>query len=111
MFWEQNAHETTVAVRAAILTYDDRAHRRTPAELDPLLDAGHAALGVMETQLQRTPFLVGGSISLADLCLYAYSHTAGARGGFEMGRFPAVNAWLARVAGDEGHVPLEWLGG
>ena len=110
MFWEQNAHEPTIAVRAGILFYADRAHRRTPAELDPLLEGGHAALEVMETRLARAPFLAGEAITLADLCLYAYTHTAGARGGFAMDRFPAVNAWLARVAADEGHVPLEWLG-
>ena len=110
MFWEQNAHETTIAVRAGILTYEDRAHRRTPAELDPLLDAGHAALAVMEARLSRGPFLVGDAITLADLCLYAYTHKAGSRGGFGMERFPSIGRWLDRVAADEGHVPLEWLG-
>ena len=110
MFWEQNAHETTIAVRAGILTYKDRARRRTPAELDPLLDAGHAALAVMEDQLARSPFLAGPVPSLADLSLYAYTHTAGTRGGFAMERFPAVGGWLDRVAAVDGHVPLEWLG-
>ena len=64
----------------------------------------------MEARLGRTPFLAGDAISLADLCLYAYTHTAGERGGFEMDRFPAVNGWLERVAADEGHVGLAWLG-
>ena len=110
MFWEQNAHEPTIAVRAGILTYDDRAHRRTPAELDPLLEHGHAALAVMEQQLARTRFLAGGAITLADLCLYAYTHTAGTRGGFEMQRFPAIAAWLVRVEAEPGHVGIEWTG-
>ena len=110
MFWEQNAHEPTIAVRAGILAFDDRAHRRTPAELDPLLENGHAALAVTEDQLARTPFLVGESITLADVCLYAYTHTAGKKGGYDMERFPAVRSWLARVAADDGHVLLEWTG-
>ncbi|MCB1382076.1 MAG: glutathione S-transferase family protein [Notoacmeibacter sp.] len=111
MFWEQNSHEATIAVRAAILTYPHRTHERRAEVLEPLLEAGHRVLGVMETQLEKTPFLTGGALTLADLCLYAYTHSAGTRGGFDMDRFPAIGAWLARVAGDAGHVPLEWLGG
>ncbi len=108
MFWEQNAHEPVIAVRAGILTYDDRVAQRTPEILDPLLDRGHAVLQVMETALATSPYLTGLIITAADLCLYAYTHTAGERGGFEMERFPAVVAWLRRVADDEGHVELDW---
>ncbi|MCB1426443.1 MAG: glutathione S-transferase family protein [Zhengella sp.] len=110
MFWEQNSHEATIAVRAAILCYDHRAGERRPEILDPLLEAGHRNLAVMETQLEKTPFLVGGTISAADLALYAYTHSAGTRGGFDLARFPAIVAWLARVEADAPHVPLDWLG-
>lgn len=109
MFFEQNYHETSVAVRAAILTYADRAHLRTPEVLAPLLESGHRALAAMDAQLTETPFLAGDTITVADLCLYGYTHSAGAKGGFEMKRFPAVDAWLARVAADPGHVPIEWM--
>lgn len=110
MFWEQNSHEATVAVRAAILNYPHRAADKTPEALAKLLDGGNHCLGVMEEQLKQTPFLAGEAITLADLCLYAYTHTADTRGGYDLGRFPAVTAWLSRVAADAGHVPLEWLG-
>jgi glutathione S-transferase len=109
MFWEQNTHEGTIAVRAAILTYPQRAHLRTPERLGDLLDAGHRALGVMEVQLGKTPFLAGDSLTVADICLYGYTHSAGAKGGFEMERFPAVNAWLGRVAADRPHVTLDQI--
>jgi len=107
MFWEQNTHEGTIAVRAAIMTYPQRAHLRTPERLGDLLDAGHWALGVMEVQLGKTPFLAGDTLTVADICLYGYTHSAGAKGGFEMARFPAVNAWLGRVAADRPHVTLD----
>lgn len=109
LFFEQYSHEPAIAVRAGILTYDDRAHLRTPEMLDPLLEKGHAALGLMERQLAETPFMVGRSISIADISLYGYTHSAGAKGGFEMDRFPAVKQWLERVAAEPGHVPLDWL--
>lgn len=108
MFFEQNSHETTIAVRAAILTYPQRAHLRTPDRLDPLLESGHRALSIMETQLGKTPWLTGSDYTVADICLYGYTHSA-ERGGFEMERFPAVNAWLRRVAAEPGHVPLDFL--
>ncbi|MEN0001033.1 MAG: glutathione S-transferase family protein [Pseudomonadota bacterium] len=111
LFFEQYSHEPAIAVRAGILAYEERAHLRTPEILDPLLEKGHAALATMERQLTQTPFLIGDTPTLADLCLYAYTHSAGAKGGFEMQRFEAVNAWLDRVSALPGHVPLEWLPG
>jgi glutathione S-transferase len=108
MFFEQNYHEGTVAVRAAVLTYPHRASARTPENLANLLEGGHRALGVMEAQLGKTPYLAGESFTVADICLYAYTHSAGAKGGFEMARFPHIVEWLARCAEDPGHVPLEW---
>lgn len=109
MFFEQNAHEPSVAVRAAILTYPQRAHLRTKENLDPLLESGNRALAVMETQLQQTPWLTGGQCTAADICLYGYTHSAGSRGGFDLSIFPAIQAWLDRVAALPGYVPLEWL--
>ena len=111
MFWEQNTHEATIAVRAAILTYPHRESERRPDVLGALLESGHRALGVMETQLGKTPFLVGDALTVADICLYGYTHTAGKKGGFEMDRFPAIGAWLERVAADAPHVRLEDIPG
>jgi glutathione S-transferase len=107
MFWEQNAHEGSIAVRGAILRYPERAHRRVPEVLDPLLEAGNHCLGVMEAQLKQTLFLAGDILTIADISLYGYTHSA-RRGGFDLDAFPALIAWLARVAGEPGHVPLEW---
>ncbi len=108
MFWEQYSHEPVIAVRAAILLYDKYAHRRTPQILGEYLENGHCVLGIMETQLAKTPFIAGDTFTVADIALFGYTHSAGAKGGFEMDRFPAINAWLARCASDEGHVGIEW---
>lgn len=110
MFFEQNSHETTIAVRAAILSYPQRAHLRTPDRLDPLLEGGHRALSIMEAQLQKTPYLTGDALTVADISLYGYTHSA-ETGGFEMPRFPAVVSWLQRIADEPGHVPLTFIPG
>jgi glutathione S-transferase len=108
LFFEQYSHEPYIAVRKAILTVPRRAAEATPEKLALTLERGNKALRVMEKQLDRTPFLAGAAISVADIALYAYSHEAGA-GGFDLGEYPAVTAWLSRVEKDPGHVPIGWL--
>ena len=61
----------------------------------------------METQLKQTPYLAGDEFTVADICLYGYTHSA-EKGGFDLSQFPAVQAWLRRVSSQPGHVPLEW---
>jgi glutathione S-transferase len=48
---------------------------------------------------------VGERYTVADISLYAYTHVA-AEGGFDLTRYPAIRAWLERVAGQAGHVPI-----
>jgi glutathione S-transferase len=108
LFFEQYSHEPYVAVRRAILKYPERASQATPERLAVTLEAGNKALGVMETELLKSPFLVGDGMTIADIALFAYTHEAG-MGGFDLGAYPAVTAWLGRVANDPGHVPIDWL--
>ncbi|WP_353960409.1 glutathione binding-like protein [Halomonas maura] len=58
---------------------------------------GHKALHVMEQQLRRTPYIAGENFTTADISLYAYTHVAH-EGGFELEAYPAIRAWLDRVA-------------
>ncbi|MDR7219783.1 glutathione S-transferase family protein [Aminobacter aminovorans] len=107
LFFEQYSHEPFVAVRRTMFLYPERAAQATPERMQALLDGGNKALGVMQVQLEKTPFLAGDAMSVADIALYAYTHDA-TIGGYDLDAFPAVKAWLARVAADEGHVPLTW---
>ena len=75
------------------------------AELPRLEQGGHAALGVMEQRLTSHPFLVADSYTIADIALYAYTHVAH-EGGFDLGRYPAISAWLKRVAAQPGHIRI-----
>ncbi|TRW96582.1 glutathione S-transferase family protein [Paracoccus sp. M683] len=106
MFWEQYNHEPVIAVRQALLNYPDRADGATPERLADLLERGHNVLEVMERRLAGHDWLAGSGISLADICLYGYTHSAGTRGGFDMARFPAIGRWLARVAALPGYKGL-----
>ena len=106
MFWEQNQHEGIIAVRAALLTYPHRKAEATPERLADLLTRGQALLQLMDTHLSTRDWLVGDGPSLADICLYAYTHSAESLGGFDLALFPALRGWLARVEALEGYAPL-----
>ncbi len=108
LFFEQYSHEPYIAVRRALLTFPERAADATPERLEATLQRGNKALGVMERQLSATPYITGEAYTVADIALYAYTHCA-REGGFELGAYPAVIAWLARVEADAGHVPMDWL--
>ncbi len=59
----------------------------------------------MERHLDGRAFFVGERCTIADIALYAYTHVAD-EGGFCLLSFPAVRAWLDRVAAEPGHVPI-----
>ena len=110
LFFEQYSHEPYIAVRRALLKYPERAAQATPERMAQLMDAGNKALGVMENQLAKTPFIAARStMSVADIALFAYTQDAGFAGS-NLSVFPAVAAWLERVKADSGHVPLHWVG-
>jgi glutathione S-transferase len=110
LFFEQYSHEPNIAVRRAVMINPQRAAQATPERLGALLAGGNRALAVMEGRLERSRFFAGDTMSVADIALYAYTHVA-EEGGFDLSVYPAVVAWLARVAADPGHVPMDWLPG
>ena len=45
-------------------------------------------------------------MTLADIALYAYTHTAD-EGGFDLERYQRIRAWLDRVAAQPGHLAID----
>lgn len=105
LFFEQYSHEPALAVRRALFIYEERAHLATPERLAQLLEAGNRALNVMEARLVGADWLAGNAFSVADIALYAYTHTA-EEGGYDLASFPGVRRWLARIAALPGHIGL-----
>lgn len=62
-------------------------------------------LQFMESELGRTPFLVGERATLADVAHYAYVARA-PEGLVSLQPYPAVRAWLARIEALPGFVPM-----
>jgi glutathione S-transferase len=105
MFFEQYDHEPAIAVVRFWLKYSGRPEDFAD-RLEERTAAGHRALAAMERHLEGKEFLVGERLSLADIALYAYTHVAN-EGGFDLARYPAIRAWLERVAATPGHVPID----
>ena len=105
MFFEQYSHEPNIATPRYWITHGLQMTEERRATLEPKRRLGYAALGVMEEHLKERAFFVGDRYSVADIALYAYTHVA-PEGGFELEAFPAVRAWLKRVAAQPGHVSI-----
>jgi glutathione S-transferase len=104
-FFEQYSHEPNIAVARFWKTYSGEPDR-FERQKERLLAGGYAALDAMESRLGGREFLVGERYSIADMSLYAYTHVAD-EGGFELESYPAIRAWLARVAAQPGHVAID----
>ncbi len=104
MFFEQYCHEPTIAVVRSWTKYN-----RMPAGAEDQLAQkridGYAALKVMEERLAAHPYLVADRYTVADIALYAYTHVA-PEGGFDLGPYPAIGAWMQRVEAQPGYVPI-----
>ncbi|MBV8998836.1 MAG: glutathione S-transferase family protein [Solirubrobacterales bacterium] len=101
-FFEQYSHEPYIAVARfwAIAGITPPA-----AEREAKHRGGTAALRAMESHLAERTFLVGERYTIADIALYAYTHVA-PEGGFDLEPYPAINAWLERVAAQPGNVAI-----
>jgi glutathione S-transferase len=75
-------------------------------ELDDWLDGGQNALQVMENHLQSRRYFAADHYTIADIALYAHTHLAHACD-FDLTAFPAVRAWLNRVAEQPGHMRMD----
>jgi glutathione S-transferase len=99
MFWEQYNHEPNVATlrfwlgKLGEANLSDAQRAQVPAKRA----GGEAALKLMDEHLTGREWFVGETPTLADIALFAYTHVA-EDGGFALGGYPAIQAWLTRVS-------------
>lgn len=107
MFWEQYNHEPNIATVRFWLSMIGEGNLTDlqRAMLPGKRDGGVAALKLMDEHLADRDWFVGNGPSVADICLYAYTHVA-EEGGFELAPWQAVRAWIARVEGLKGYIPI-----
>ncbi|MEQ8284547.1 glutathione S-transferase family protein [Thalassospira sp.] len=106
LFFEQYDHEPNIAV---LISW--HAFKGLPENADifvPMKEAaGKRALDLMEKRLSGHNWLVGESLTIADISLYAYTHRA-ELGKISLEPYPGIRAWLDRFAALPGYVPITW---
>lgn len=108
MFWEQYNHEPNVATLRFWLRYVGlealSAAQRT--QIATKREAGMAALDLMDRHLADRNFLVGDRLSIADICLFAYTHVAD-EADLDLEAYPAIVAWMERIMLMPAHVGID----
>src|SRR3954447_23558785 len=104
-FFEQYQVEPSLAVVRFLIAFSGQADEHA-ARIEEQTANGYIALDAMERHLDGRDFLVGDVYTLADISLYAYTHVA-PEGGFDLGRSPAIRAWMDRVAAQPGDIPID----
>lgn len=108
MFWEQYNHEPNIATLRFWMGWlgADNLTEAQRLQLIPKRTAGNAALKLMDEHLNGREWFIGEGISLADICLFAYTHVAG-DADFNLAAYPHVVAWLERIKGQPRYVPMQ----
>ncbi|WP_127090283.1 glutathione S-transferase family protein [Aquabacter cavernae] len=107
MFFEQNNHEPGIAQARFWLRQVRGGRELRTHDVDRWMEEGYGALRIMERHLEKRRFFVGETLTIADLALYPHTWLA-PEGDFELATFPAIGAWLARVARETGGLDLYW---
>jgi len=107
MFWEQYSHEPNIAT---LRFWKDWVGHQNLTEaqkhqIPTKREAGEAALKLMEKHLEGRDWFVASHLTLADICLFAYTHVA-AQGGFDLLHFPRIRTWIERVKGQPRYIPM-----
>ena len=108
MFWEQYSHEPNIATLRFWMRWigpDDLSDLQR-LQMPPKRKAGNAALKLMDDHLGGREWFVGDELSLADICLFAYTHVAG-DADFDLGRYPNVLEWIERMKAHPRFLPME----
>ncbi|HEX5779334.1 MAG TPA: glutathione S-transferase family protein [Xanthobacteraceae bacterium] len=108
MFFEQHSHEPAIAAARFWLALVKGGRELRTHDIDVWMERGYEALALMERHLSQHDFFAGERTSVADLALYAHTHVA-PEGDFDLGGFPALTDWLARLAAEPGHVGMTQL--
>lgn len=102
LFFEQYSHEPNIATPRYWISELKQADKYRE-QIVQKRKLGYAALNVMKQHLKNHDFFVSNRYTIADICLYAYTHVA-EEGGFDLTDFPAIIAWFERVRSQQRHI-------
>jgi glutathione S-transferase len=107
MFFEQHSLEPNLGAAWFWLTLVKGGRELQLHAVEDWTEQGYRALGVLEKHLEGHAFFAADRYTIADIALYAYTHVAH-ECGFDITGFPAIRAWLKRVAEQPDHIMMDW---
>ena len=108
MFFEQYNHEPNIATlrfwmhEIGLDNLSDLQRLQMPAKRQ----AGNAALKLMNEHLAGREWFVADHMTLADVCLFAYTHVAG-DADFDLGQYPRILEWVERIRAQPRYLPMD----
>ena len=108
MFFEQYSHEPNIATLRFWLRNVglDALSGMQREQIGVKRKAGNEALKLMDEHLAGREWFAGSAFSLADICLFAYTHVAD-EADFDLELYPNVIAWMERIMLLPKHVAMD----
>jgi glutathione S-transferase len=107
MFFEQHSLEPNLGAAYFWLNLIKGGRDLQRHALEDWMEQGYTALSVMDKHLRDHAYFAAGHFTIADIAVYAYTHLAH-ECEYDLGAFPAVRSWLARIEAEPGHVSMDW---
>lgn len=105
LFWEQYSHEPNIASPRFWLTHNAMTELKKHM-LPDRIQQGHAALKQMEEALAAHTYLVGNTMTLADICLFPYTHVAEEGGAYQLSEYPNIQRWIKEIESLDWFIPI-----
>jgi glutathione S-transferase len=108
MFWEQYNHEPNIATLRFWLRFIgvEALHDAQRMQITGKRENGLHALDLMDHHLEARKWFVGDEFSVADICLFAYTHVAD-EADFDLEAYPHIVRWMERIMTLDGHIGLD----
>ena len=107
MFFEQHSLEPNLGAAYFWLALVKGGRELQRHAFEDWMEEGYRALRVMENHLRLHDYFAANRYTIADIALYAYTHLAHLCD-YDLDTFPAIRAWVDRVASEPGHITMDW---
>jgi glutathione S-transferase len=107
MFFEQHSLDPNMGAAYFWLALVKGGRDLRRHALEDWMEEGYRSLGVMEKHLKHHRYFAARRYTIADIALYAYTHLAH-ECDFDLATFPAIRAWLDRVAAEPGYIEMHY---
>lgn len=108
LFFEQYKHEPNIATLRfwkKILKRNEN-QEEWKSKIEEKMKNGYNALKIMEDHLSDKDFFVDNKYTIADICLYAYTHKA-YEAGFDLSLFPNINKWIEKIEKQDNYINFD----